>query len=109
LAVGRDVLRFGATPTRPSGAALVVANPDFDLGKRGEHIKTQAEAPRGRRSRDFDRARYHFNPLPGTKVEGEAVARLLSVQPWLDKACLEGPLKASRSPRILHLATHGFF
>ncbi|HKI32356.1 MAG TPA: CHAT domain-containing protein, partial [Gemmataceae bacterium] len=32
------------------------------------------------------------------------------VRPWLDGAALEGPFKERcRSPRILHLATHGFF
>jgi CHAT domain-containing protein len=34
----------------------------------------------------------------------------LGAEPWLDIAALEGRLKAAcRSPRILHLATHGFF
>jgi hypothetical protein len=37
------------------------------------------------------------------------VAGLLGVRPWLGDRALEGPLKARRSPRILHLATHGFF
>ena len=35
---------------------------------------------------------------------------MLGVSPWLDATALEGRLKtACRSPRILHLATHGFF
>jgi CHAT domain-containing protein len=66
----------------------------------------------GRRSRDLerDRSRYHFDRLPGTRAEGEAIAGLLGVQPWIDAAALEGRLKSGcRSPRILHLATHGFF
>jgi CHAT domain-containing protein len=48
--------------------------------------------------------------LPGTYSEGEAIAALLGVRAWLGPAALEGVLKtARRSPRILHLATHGFF
>jgi CHAT domain-containing protein len=47
--------------------------------------------------------------LPGTRVEGERVGQRLKVQPLLTSAALEGRLKACRSPRILHLATHGFF
>src|SRR5262249_31585607 len=51
-----------------------------------------------------------FHRLPGTRAEGERVATRLGISPWLDAAALEGRLKtACRSPRILHLATHGFF
>jgi hypothetical protein len=79
-------------------------------------IKASARArtahPARRRSRDLDRdrSRYHFDRLPGTRAEGEMIVGLLGVRPWLDAAALEGRLKtACRSPRILHLATHGFF
>src|SRR5262249_20176486 len=68
--------------------------------------------PAGRHSRDLDRNRsaYHFHRLPGTRAEGEQIATRLDVSPWLDATALEGRLKAAcRSPRILHLATHGFF
>src|SRR5262249_18136022 len=52
---------------------------------------------------------YHFRRLPGTRAEGKRVADLLGVRPWLEADALEGRLKQSRSPRVLHLATHGFF
>ena len=66
-------------------------------------------APLGRQSRDLDPRTLHFEPLPGTRVEGEHVGEMLGVRPWLGGAALEAPLKACNSPRILHLATHGFF
>jgi CHAT domain-containing protein len=66
-------------------------------------------APRGRVSRDLDRSHLHFNRLPGTRVEGKRIAEMFKVQPWLADQALEARLKACRSPRILHLATHGFF
>src|SRR5262249_29253924 len=58
--------------------------------------------------RDLDRSRYHFPRLPGTRAEGERVGDRLGVKPLLAGAALEGQLKACRSPRLLHLATHGF-
>src|SRR5262249_22960262 len=60
-------------------------------------------------SRDFKPSDYHFLRLPGTREEGERVAALLGVRPWLEGGALEARLKERRSPRVLHLATHGFF
>jgi CHAT domain-containing protein len=51
----------------------------------------------------------HFGQLPGTRIEGEQIAELLHATPWLGGRVLEASLKACRSPRILHIATHGFF
>jgi CHAT domain-containing protein len=47
--------------------------------------------------------------LAGTAVEGERIAALLGVAPWLGASVVETPLKACHAPRILHLATHGGF
>jgi CHAT domain-containing protein len=72
-------------------------------------IKVTSTRSPGRQSRDLNRNHLSFSRLPGTRAEGERVADLLKVQPWLEGTALEGRLKACRSPRILHLATHGFF
>jgi CHAT domain-containing protein len=37
------------------------------------------------------------------------VAALLGVRPHLQGDAVEGEVKTCRSPRVLHLATHGFF
>ena len=59
--------------------------------------------------RDFNANQWHFDRLPGTRAEGEQVAACSTCRPGSTDA-LEGRLKtACRSPRILHLATHGFF
>jgi CHAT domain-containing protein/tetratricopeptide (TPR) repeat protein len=114
LSCGRDVLRFGAAATGRPGACLVVADPDFDF-EIPEQPAADLEASNrtaSRRSRDLDRDgdAYHFGRLPGTRAEGQWVGTLLGVEPWLDHAALEGRLKSEcRSPRILHLATHGLF
>jgi CHAT domain-containing protein/tetratricopeptide (TPR) repeat protein len=134
---GRDVIRFAAPSTRPGAEPLVIADPDFDLAlqtaatqstrrvgfwsrlfRRSPPAATACPPPapasrpekEGRLSRDFSRSAFHFARLPGTRAEGQRVADLLGVTPWLDGAALEGPFKdRCRSPRILHLATHGFF
>jgi CHAT domain-containing protein len=106
---GRDVLRFGAAPSGQPTEPLVVADPDFDLGDQSPAFPPATPARSGRQSRDFQRSDYHFDRLPGTRGEGETIAALLGVSPWLDVAALEAHLKQRRSPRLLHLATHGFF
>jgi CHAT domain-containing protein len=106
LSCGRDVLRFGAAPIRPPADPLVVADPLFDLAADGATTPTATPT---RCSRDIRHSSYHFRRLPGTRAEGEAVAAVLGVRPWLEADALEGKLKQARSPRILHLATHGFF
>jgi tetratricopeptide (TPR) repeat protein len=139
LTSGRDVLRFGAAPAGVPAPPLVGADPDFDLGSRPLPTSTGSPPPKrtgfwsrlfgrrqsaattpeqpsasasaagaGRCSRDLDRRRAVAR-LPGTRAEGEQVAALLGVPPWLGGAVLEARLKVARSPRVLHLATHGFF
>ena len=95
VSAGRDVLRFTAGLATKTSPPLVAADPDFDLG--------DAENPAA------DSASEAFEPLPETRVEGEQVARLLGVAPLLGRDVLETTLKAQRSPRVLHIATHGFF
>jgi tetratricopeptide (TPR) repeat protein len=107
LAVGRDAVHFDIPCFTQPADPLVLADPDFDLTAAGAPAETSPEPER--RSRDFRGAHLWFGELPGTRTEGNEVSRLLGVSPLLGTFALEGRLKASRSPRILHLASHGFF
>lgn len=113
VAAARDVLRFGKQTSHQPTAPVVAADPDFDLASSAEGVKPApatrkpGQTPR-RRSQDMDRD-MRFDRLPGTRSEGQHIAEMLGVQPWLQGCALEARLKQVRSPRILHLATHGFF
>lgn len=110
LSTGRDVLRFNAVTSGQSTEPLVLADPDFDLSAKESTTFVNRIKSSGRRSRDLNPSRVYFQPLPGTRVEGEKIAEQLGVKkPLLAGKALETSLKACRSPRILHLATHGFF
>lgn len=56
----------------------------------------------------------HITPLPGTKQEVEQIGQLLQQQGiahqvHLAQQASEDRVKALKNPRILHLATHGYF
>ncbi len=122
-----------------TNAAVVMGNPDFDLdiktkaeqaanssgtnrGNRQEEtpysILGAEEAsllalPAMRRAPTLSRAYggLRFTPLRGAEEEAKSAATLLGPDCLLrvGKDAREAELKALVSPRVLHLATHGFF
>ncbi len=57
---------------------------------------------------------YSFKPLIATKHEVEEISLLLKAKGWLANTYLgrdatEEQIKKIRNPRVLHIATHGFF
>ena len=67
---------------------------------------------RGQRSRDAQSRT--LDPLAGTQKEIESVAGLLKDQGWQvetysQQNALEEVIKALKNPKVLHVATHGFF
>jgi CHAT domain-containing protein len=60
--------------------------------------------------RSIDLATLKFGTLPGTAIEGETIAKLLpNSRLFTQTQATETVVKTSNNPRILHLATHGFF
>jgi len=124
LSSGRELLRHRMPTVAPPQGSIVAANPDFRLGssekvasafrRQGKSCELQPEDPptrgRSRASRDIGRGRRVFEPLPGAEEEGERVAlRIAASEKWFKDQVLETRLKAIHSPRIVHIATHGFF
>jgi len=106
LTSGRDLLRLQNTPPK-ANPPLIVANPTFD--KPGSNPVQIASADRGN-PRSIDLATMKFGSLPGTAIEGETIAKLLPNSRLFTQAqATETVVKSSNNPRILHLATHGFF
>jgi CHAT domain-containing protein len=111
LNTGREMLRFGPSPTSVQ-PPLILADPDFDLASK-EGGDNQIKMEYGREANAM--GKFFFSPIPGTRREGQAVAPLATSltgqvsRVWLDREVLKGRLKKERSPFILHIATHGFF
>jgi CHAT domain-containing protein len=109
LSVGRDLVRLGFTSLVTANDAIVVADPNFDLGY-SDLPETAATSPTNNtQSRDLRSSSVYFPPLPETRTEGEKVSEMLGVGLLFGDAAVESQVTASRSPRVLHMATHGFF
>ena len=115
LTSGRDLLRM-KTAAAPRRGPVIIANPTFDAGpdadaaraKAGGGVSPRPPVSRGVRSRDL--RGHKWTPLPGTAREAAALARLLTGAQVLEGSkATEAALKKVSGPRILHIATHGFF
>ncbi|MBO0860119.1 MAG: CHAT domain-containing protein [Chloracidobacterium sp.] len=115
LTSGRDLLRLRTSETsEPSNSApLVVANPAFGrvstiAARVGQNSGKEVAANQARSASDV--ARVLFPPLPGAEDEALAIKALMpEASVLLREQATEAALKQVRSPRILHIATHGFF
>jgi CHAT domain-containing protein len=115
LTSGRDLLRL-SRQSKPSGsAAVVLANPAFGSRERGASAlelldegssaagKTETNGTRG-----FEKA--YFEPLPATGTEARKLSTLMpDASILVDVDATESAVKKVHAPRMLHIATHGFF
>jgi CHAT domain-containing protein/tetratricopeptide (TPR) repeat protein len=111
LTSGRDLLRL-ETHSPSQTAAVLLANPTFD--KLGEPVTpvlhSQINQNAKTRSANFvNLFKQTFSSLPETTAEVEAIAPLLNVQSLIGSQASEEAVKQVNRPRILHIATHGFF
>ena len=108
LTSGRDLLRL-ATETDSRQRPIVIANPDFDLAvTTSSQEAPEADASKGLRSLDF--TSLQIKPLPGTAQEAAAIKDIVpNTQALTERAATESALKQVKGPRLLHIATHGFF
>jgi CHAT domain-containing protein len=95
-----------------------MADPNYDMGLQEKTqvaktlgvLETRSPAPITRDAKDL-----RFKRLPDTKQEADAIEKVLkqihktNVKNYQDKKALEEVLFKAKDPRVLHLATHGYF
>ena len=100
---GRDLLKLDVVESSDN-PDLILADPDYDTAE------VSASRGRGSEQRSSDLSQLQFGRLPGTAMEAEAIKDVLpAANVLIEAAATENVLKQVESPRILHIATHGFF
>jgi CHAT domain-containing protein/Tfp pilus assembly protein PilF len=111
LTSGRDLLQ-APEPRQNSSAALIVANPAFGriAGDDAQAELRSANSRAGNQGRAKRDLTITFHPLPGTEGEAVAIKSLVpDAKMLLWERATEASIKKVKAPRILHIATHGFF
>lgn len=105
LSSGRDLLRLRDKSSNKN-APLVIADPLYNA--------TTAMVSTGNKTQDRPRSTdftsFNYPSLPGTAAEAKLIQRLLPDAIILQgQEATEEAVKKFSAPRILHIATHGFF
>lgn len=115
VSTGRDLLRMQIARTS-RGGPVVIADPLFGepegVARAPSEARPASAAASRRRSitAGEDLSTMFFAPLAGTRHEAQSIQSIFP-----DARVLSGPdateaaLKAVQAPRVLHIATHGFF
>ncbi|GFK92551.1 hypothetical protein NNJEOMEG_00376 [Fundidesulfovibrio magnetotacticus] len=116
LSAGRDMLAFDAqglsNAAAGTGKPALFGDPDFNLGLKELAVQAKSMGYEPTRGGNVSRALrgQSFRRLPGTATEVRAIkGQLADAQVFLGASALEEALLTLKRPRVLHLATHGFF
>ena len=113
---GKELVRlFEYTNTKKAqNPAVVIANPDFNKNIKAPKEEEKALMPNIKRNGIVKSLfKMRFRSLPGTKEEAKAIERTMhdkiKVDEFTKENATEKNLYSVISPKLLHIATHGFF
>ncbi len=116
LTSGRDLLRM-QTARKSKSNSMIIANPLF--GEPSNQLIAGIDSGKDLRKKSRNRqsitatrdlSETYFAPLGGTLQEARSIKTLFPDATFLTEAlATETALKQVSSPKILHIATHGFF
>ncbi len=110
----KDIVTASVSKPNPAYACLV-GFPDYntDKDKRAAVFQKERNHPESWYNLNLTRSDV-YSELPGTKSEVENISTILKDKGWkveslTGEKALEESIKATHKPRVLHIATHGFF
>jgi len=108
LTTGRELLRL-QKPNANSTSALVMANPSYNLQPAAPSTETSVAMPAENQRRSAAIDSKQWQQLPATELEGSQIAALLSSPLLSGTKATTIALLQQQGPKVLHIATHGFF
>ena len=109
LTTGRELLKL-QQPTPTGSPSLVMANPSYDrLTTKPIQESNIAGLTSVTQQRSADLGTNQWKQLPASEREGQKVAKLLSTGLISGSSATTKALQRHQGPRVLHVATHGFF
>ena len=108
LTSGRDLLRM-QIPRAAPGRPVIIADPLFGEPAAATPLSRALEARRSV-TVGSERSTLYFAPLSGSALEGRAIKSLFPDASLLTgRLATKSTLERVSAPRILHIASHGFF
>jgi len=116
LSSGKDVLRWKLETDRQASESLIIANPNFDYPQppltkpKTEGLSQSGAKPPSTKPVFKSLSSKEFDPLPETETLAKSIAEKLAIPNlYLGDEALETLFSETASPRILLIATHGYF
>ncbi|WP_445249788.1 CHAT domain-containing protein [Microcoleus sp. OTE_8_concoct_300] len=116
LSSGKDVLRWKLETDRKASESLIIANPNFDYPQPpSTKPKTEGLSQSGANSHStkpvfHSLSSKEFDPLPETETLAKSIAEKLAIPNlYLGDEAVETLFSQTACPRILLIATHGYF
>lgn len=106
LTSSRDLFDQTAIEPQNQTMSVIIADPDYDLSESNgsDHSDSLIQ-----NARNFCEDLVPFLRLEGTRAEGRAIHKIIDGELWLGQDALKARFMELISPKILHIATHGFF
>ena len=116
LTSGRDLIRLSRQNKPAASNTVVIANPAFGNRERSDSALdllqdgSSGNGGKGGAGEKRGMEKAFFTPLPATGVEARKLSKLMpDASILVDVDATEVALKQVHAPRMLHIATHGFF
>jgi tetratricopeptide (TPR) repeat protein/CHAT domain-containing protein len=117
LSSGKDVLRWKLETDRKASESLIIANPNFDYPDPPSEEKSETKGLAQSGISHSTKPVFHslsaddkFPPLPETETLAKSIAEKLAIPNlYLGDKAVETLFSQTACPRILLIATHGYF